>query len=101
MERKKIVEKWADENVVENIIKNNFKSFANHPYINDLTQDIYITLLATDESILQSLNESGEYVNYVKRVIKNNIYSTTSPFYYRYEKFRKITDNIDETDEGL
>lgn len=90
-----IIEKIANEKVVENLLKK-YTDFSNNPYIDDLAQDIYICLLETDNETIEKLYSSNELEYYIKRIIKNNLYSKTSPFFYKYERFRKITDEIGE-----
>ena len=90
-----IIEKIANEKVVENLLKKH-TDFSNNPYIDDLAQDIYICLLDTDCETIEKLYSSNELEYYVKKIIKNNLYSKTSPFFYKYERFRKITDEIGE-----
>ena len=90
-----IIEKIANEKVVENLLKKH-TDFSNNPYIDDLAQDIYICLLETDNETIEKLYSSNELEYYIKRIIKNNLYSKTSPFFYKYERFRKITDEIGE-----
>lgn len=96
-----IVEQWAKNRVVENIIERHYAFNMDNPYINDLIQDIYISLLGCDDSIIQALEDSGDYKHYIRRMISNNIFSKTSPYYYKYQKFRKITDNIDDLKDGV
>ena len=51
----------------------------------DLTQDILIELL--DQEKIVDLYKKGELKYYVVRVIRNNLQSSTSRFYYRYRRF--------------
>lgn len=96
-----IIEKIANEKVVENLLQKH-TDFSNDPYIDDLAQDIYICLLETDSETIEKLYNSNELEYYIKKIIKNNLYSKTSPFFYKYERFRKITDEIgDKLDEEI
>lgn len=85
------IEKLAKNRIVERLAKGYGLST---PYLKDLCQDIYIDLLKKDESMINHLCESNEIEFYIRKMIKNNVNSTTSPFYKNYEKFRKTTDEI-------
>ena len=90
-----IITKIANEKFVEKLLQKH-TDFSNNPYIDDFAQDIYICLLETDNETIEKLYSSNELEYYIKRIIKNNLYSKTSPFFYKYERFRKITDEIGE-----
>lgn len=94
MTKKEIIEKWAKEKKVETLIKKH-TDFSNNPYIEDLVNDIYIDLLLKDDELIQKLDNENEIDYYLIKVIRNNLYSKNSPFYYKYQKFRKITDEIE------
>ena len=51
----------------------------------DLAQDVLIELL--DQEKIVELYLKGELKYYVVRVIRNNLQSCTSRFYYRYRRF--------------
>lgn len=96
MTKKEIIEKLAEKKTIENLIKKH-SDFLNNPYIEDLCQDIYILLYEKDEDLLNKLYDNNEFEYYITKIIKNNLYSNNSQFFYKYQKFRKITDEIEET----
>ena len=51
----------------------------------DLTQDILIELLNQEKII--SLYQRGQLKYFIMRIIRNNIQSNTSRFFYRYRRF--------------
>ena len=51
----------------------------------DLTQDILIELLSQEKIV--DLYEKDQLRYYVVRVVRNNIQSNTSRFFYRYRRF--------------
>ncbi len=51
----------------------------------DLVQDVLIELL--DQEKIVDLYKKGELKYYVVRVIRNNLQSCTSRFFYRYRRF--------------
>ena len=95
MTKKEIIEKWAKEKKVETLIKKH-TDFSNNPYIEDLINDIYIDLLLKDDELIQKLENENEIDYYLIKVIRNNLYSKNSPFYYKYNKFRINSTDIEE-----
>ena len=51
----------------------------------DLVQDVLIELL--DQEKIVDLYKKGQLRYYVMRIVRNNIQSATSRFYYRYRRF--------------
>ena len=51
----------------------------------DLTQDVLIELLNQEKII--SLYQKGQLKYFIMRIIRNNIQSNTSRFFYRYRRF--------------
>ena len=51
----------------------------------DLVQDILIELL--DQEKIVDLYKKGELKYFIMRIIRNNIQSNTSRFFYRYRRF--------------
>lgn len=91
----KIVERLAKDKVVEMLLSK-YTSFSK-PYMKDLVQDIYIELLSKPEWLLMHLTENEEIEYYIRRIIKNQLFSKTSRYYYLYKKFLDKTDEITET----
>ena len=51
----------------------------------DLVQDVLVELL--DQTKIVDLYEKNQLRYYVMRIVRNNIQSNTSRFYYRYRRF--------------
>ena len=51
----------------------------------DLTQDVLIELL--DQSKVVDLYKKGQLKYFIMRIVRNNIQSNTSRFFYRYRRF--------------
>ena len=51
----------------------------------DLVQDILMELL--DQTKIVDLYKKGQLRYYVMRIVRNNLQSSTSRFYYRYRRF--------------
>lgn len=94
MNSREIINELAKNCVVEKFVKK-YTEFVNNPYIEDLVQDIYISLMEKDASFIQNLYKKNELDFFIIKMIKNNLYSNTSPFYKKYQKFREITDSIE------
>ena len=52
----------------------------------DLVQDLLVEFLHQGKKIVD-LYEKGQLRYYVMRIVRNNIQSNTSRFYYRYRRF--------------
>lgn len=89
-----IVEKLAKEKKIEKFIQNTAKTSA--PELDDLAQDIYIILLQMEEEKLVNLFNSNELDFWIARVILNQYFSNTSPFYTKYKKFQHLSDQINK-----
>ena len=51
----------------------------------DLVQDVLVELL--DQEKIVSLYQKGQLKYFIMRIIRNNIQSNTSRFFYRYRRF--------------
>lgn len=85
------IRRIAKEKLVERLAK---KLSLSSPYAKDLCQDIYVELLRKDEKLIEHLCSTGEIEYYIMKMLKNNVNSTTSPYWKNYEKFRKTTNEI-------
>lgn len=52
---------------------------------NDLVQDVLVELL--DQEKIVSLYQKNQLKFYIMRIVRNNLQSSTSRFYYRYRRF--------------
>lgn len=99
MNSREIIKELAKNSVVEKLVRK-YTDFANNPYIEDLVQDIYVSLMEKENSFISDLYKKNELGFFIMKMIKNNLYSNTSPFYKKYQQFRAITDSIgDFSDE--
>ena len=95
---KKVVELIVNDKILDQII-NNIAKNAKDEDLNDLKQDIYLELLEKNEEWLFGIYERGQMNYYLTRIVLNNINSKTSPFYYRYRKYKRQEVQIDDTAE--
>ena len=79
-----VVELVAKEGWVEECIKTVSGGVWRSEY-SDLVQDILMELL--DHAKVVSLFQKDQLRYYVMRIVRNNLQSCTSRFYYRYRRF--------------
>jgi hypothetical protein len=97
----KLIEKIANEKIVEGIINNIAKDTSDED-LKDLANDIYLELLEKNEDCLLAIYDRGQIQYYLTRIVLNNINSKTSRFYYIYKKNKSVTTPIEDanTEKG-
>lgn len=93
-----MIQKLAKEKTVERLANSYGLST---PYKADLCQDIYVDLMSKDQDAISGMIERGEIEWFIRKMITNNINSVTSPFYKKYEKFRKLSNDINEQKDKI
>lgn len=73
------------EEIVNNIAQTD-------PDKDDLIQDIALIILEKSPDFISELYNKKQLKYYITRVIRNNLFSTTSPYYYKYKKYRNTID---------
>ena len=81
---REVVELVAKEGWVEECIKVVTGGVWRSEY-DDLTQDVLIELLNQEKIV--DLYKRGQLKFYIMRIIRNNLQSCTSRFYYKYRRF--------------
>tara|TARA_R110000803_G_scaffold67477_2_gene129206 strand:- start:219 stop:821 length:603 start_codon:yes stop_codon:yes gene_type:complete len=67
--------------------------------VNDLYQDMYIILANKKQSIIDKVvSDKAEYP-FIIQIIRNQIWSDTSPYFNKYKKFISKTDSVDTITE--
>ena len=84
MTKEEVVELIAREGWIEECIKTVSGGVWRSEY-SDLTQDILIEML--NQTKIVDLYEKNQLRYYVMRIVRNNIQSNTSRFFYRYRRF--------------
>lgn len=92
MSRTDEINKIAKDHVVEDIIRNIAKS--KDEDLADLSQDIYLQLLEMSEDKFKILQKGDQLRYWLVGLIRNNVFSNTSPYYYKYKRFKH--EEIDE-----
>lgn len=85
-----MLNKIANERLVEEICKNLGVS---PKYMDDLVQEIYLILLEYNQEKLQSIYDKGQLNFFLTRIIKNQYFSNTSPFFKKYRKYYDMVDD--------
>lgn len=84
---KKIYE--AAYEYIEEIIKNIAPA---DPDNEDLIQDVALVVLEKPPEFISELYYKGQLKYYIARVIMNNLFSASSPYYCKYKKHRNTLD---------
>lgn len=83
--KKEIIEKIANEKIVENIITNITKD-SEDDTLKDLSQMIYVWLMEEKDEKIQSMYDNNQLSYYITRMITNNLHSKNSRYYYLFKK---------------
>ena len=82
-----IIEQIAKDDLVRKVVGSMRIAVAESDFdLDDLCQDIWLSLMGKPEDVLQTLWERGEFEYYIMRMAANNICSGTSPYYQTYKK---------------
>lgn len=92
-----VVEKLYKDGTVDRIIYKLLSSSKN-PFDcpEDLIQDIYLLLLQKNDDLIVNLYNKGEIGYYLLRVVRNQLLSKNSSYYYTYIKLGANSDDISE-----
>lgn len=96
--KQNIIKTIAETNLLRTIINNVAKNSKDED-LKDLEQDLYLELLEKDEELIDYLYENDQLNFFLTKMVTNNINSKTSPFYYRYRKYKRQEVQIDDTAE--
>lgn len=70
--------------------------------LDDLSQDLYLSLLEKDDELIKGLYDRQELAFYVTAMITNMVMSKSSPYYLNYKNGRLTDiDTIKENTEGI
>lgn len=85
MTKADIIAELAKNKVVETIISNIGKGTFKDT--EDLTNDIYLELLEKPEDTIKGMYEKNQLNFFITRMVKNNLYSVNSRYYYNYGRW--------------
>ena len=95
MTKYEVVDIIAREHLVDRIV-NKLLSSSKNPFDcpEDLIQDVYLLLLQKDDNLIVDLYERGELAYYLLRIVRNQLLSVNSSYYYKYIKLGAKSDDI-------
>lgn len=95
MTKYEVVDIIAKEHLVDRIV-NKLLSSSKNPFDcpEDLIQDVYLLLLQKDDNLIVDLYERGELAYYLLRIVRNQLLSVNSSYYYKYIKLGAKSDDI-------
>ena len=100
MTKYEVVKQLAESSTVEKIVYkllNNSKNRFDAP--RDLIQDVYLLLLDKDENLICNLYNKGELGWYILRIVRNQMFSDHSPYFYTYVRFRVNSDGLEKVND--
>ena len=71
-----------------------FAKLKNKNNLEDFFQDLVLYLLSYDNEKLNNAHLNNHFNALVTRIIQNNVFSVTSPYYKNYRKFESKTEEI-------
>ena len=92
MTNKEIVD--ANLELLRQCVDCQFATVEDKQFKEDFFHDLIIILYDYDNVKLNDANDGNHLNALVTRIIQNNIWSKTSPYYKEYYKFQNKTDNI-------
>ena len=95
MTKSDVLDIIAREHLVDRIV-NKLLSSSKNPFDcpEDLVQEIYLLLLQKDDDLIVNLYNEGELGYYILKVVRNQLLSVNSKYYYTYIKFGSHSDDI-------
>ena len=95
MTKYEVVDIIAKEHLVDRIV-NKLLSSSKNPFdcSEDLIQDVYLLLLQKDDNLIVDLYERGELAYYLLSIVRNQLLSVNSSYYYKYIKLGAKSDDI-------
>ena len=95
MTKYEVLDIIAREHLVERIV-NKLLSSSKNPFDcpEDLIQDVYLLLIEKSDKLIVDLYERGELGYYILKVVRNQLLSVNSKYYYTYIKLGANSDEI-------
>ena len=95
MSNKEIVEYYLNNGLIQTCVDCQFSKIQDKQFKDDFFQDLCIILLTYDNDKMMDAHQNGHFNALVSRIIINQIYSVTSPYYRDYYKYlNKMRDYI-------
>lgn len=106
VDRMSIIKFASKEKYVESCVKamEAYEAQNNPRYeedLKDLSQDIYLSLLEMEPMKLKEIFDGGKLKDYIFLMVKQNVQSKNSRYYYMYKKPVRDTINIEEYNKEI
>ena len=99
MDKYEVVKRLADDCTVEKIVYKMLSGSKNRMDApDDLIQDIYIYLLEKDDSKIVDLYTRGELGYFILRMVRNQLISDHSYYYYQYIRLFNLSDGLEKAE---
>ena len=99
MKKTEIINQIASEHLIEKIV---YKiSNQRSDYLQDLINDIYLSLLEKPDEKVEELYETATLPFFIIRMVKNNLQSTHSPYYRNYCVWEQNKSQLNESFTNL
>lgn len=98
MTKYEVVRELAENCTVEKIVYKMLtgsKNRTGYDCPDDLIQDIYLYLYEKDDNLICNLYNKGELGFYILRMVRNQMFSDHSPYFYTYIRFHNLSDELD------
>lgn len=91
--KSEIIEELYRKGTLKTLIENCAKtSIDSSPNLQDLEQDLYVSLLMKEDDKIIEMYEKHQLTFFLVRMINNNINSVNSPYYTQYRKFSLLSE---------
>lgn len=91
---REIVDMYLNNRLLLTCVECQFAKLKNKNNLEDFFQDLVLYLLSYDNEKLNNAHLNNHFNALVTRIIQNNIFSVTSPYYKNYIKFESKTEEI-------
>lgn len=102
MTNREIVDTYLGNGLIDTCLDCQFSQLDDKQFKQDFKNDLILTLLEYDNEKLNDAHLNNHFNAFITRIIINNIFSKTSPYYTAYRKFsdratEEITDELKDT----
>lgn len=91
---REIVDMYLNNRLLLTCVECQFAKLKDKSNLEDFFQDLVLYLLSYDNEKLNNAHLNNHFNALVTRIIQNNIFSVTSPYYKNYRKFESKTEEI-------
>ena len=96
---REILEIYLNNGLIKTCVECQFSKLKDREYEDDYFQDLCVTILEYDNNKLNDAHKNNHFNALITRMIINNIFSSTSPFYRTYIKFNSKCEELNNYKE--